>query len=317
MLGLSAVWAVLFVAALYPDTTFSYVATQRKGLSSVLLATSQINWLLPILLAVVILRFGRFMFSDGEIDPLWDSLAIGAVAYCFCILTLRMFSGYYMAPANLIALVYLARVAKAWLSKPTRLRVSIVAIALGCLLLHDAAYSSFLVIERKGMISTKSQLAKFLKSYVSTKKGDVIELYFPYAEGPPVMELSAYLRWKGFQLAGQSVRGPEAGPVLVVEGRADFSYNRCVEYANYTCIHADSAKAGALIVVMPDDDVPISGVDDIRRHAVSLLSVGGCGTWSRLVPWLRLLRTIHPQFWQHKLPEHWLRLDVLQETTGS
>jgi len=314
LLGLSIVWALLFVTAMYPGTTFSYVVTRQKSLSHVLLRYLHNDWLVPILLGVVIVRFKRFLFSRGEIDPLWDSLAVGALAYSFSILSLRMFALHYMAPANFIALIYLAYMSRAWLLKPTQMRVAIVAIALGGLLLHDVAYSTFRVTERKGTIAAKSQLAEFLKSYVSTNKGDAVELYFPYASRYSLMELTAYLRQKGFHLAGQSLGGPEVGPALVVTCGEVSSLNR--SYSDYRCVHADRAQAGALIVLLPDDPVPRDGVEDIRKHAVSLLSVGPSQTCTKLWPWFRLTWLIYPPLWLRIFPPHWLRLDVFQESLG-
>lgn len=313
MLALSAVYAVLFVAALVPNRTFSYVAEHARGLGPVLLAYLETDWLLPVLLGIVILRFGRLLLSGGDIDPMWDSLAVGSLAYFVCLLALRLYSSHYVAPVNLIAILYLARISREWLLKPTQLRVSIMAILVVCVLIHDAAYSTFRVVQRKGVIATNVALAGFLKARVLATKASVIEVYFPYTEGYRLMELSAYLHYKGLRLAGHGSGGPETGPALVIAGGQDFSGAECVGYASYACIHAEGAKHGDLIVVLADDAVPLGAVDAIREHSVSLLSVNACRACSRPGSWLRLLHTIYPRFWERPLPEHWLQLDVLEE----
>ena len=190
-----------------PHRNFSYINGLREPIVSVLLAYLQIDWLPLILLVVLVLRFGLFLFSNGRLDPMWDPLAVGALAYFFGVVSLRINSGYYMAPVDLFALLYLANMSLLWLSKASRLRIAVVAIVFSVVLLHDIAYSSFRMVERKGLITTKSQFADFLSSYLSAAKNRNIELFFPYSDGYRLMGLSSYLRYKGFPLRGQHVAG--------------------------------------------------------------------------------------------------------------
>jgi hypothetical protein len=310
MLGLSAIYVVFFLAALLPHKNFSYITEMREPLGSILLAYLQTDWLAVILLAVVIVRFARLLLSSGQLDPMWDSLAAGALAYFFGVLSLRIYSSYYMAPVDFIALLYLARLSLIWLSRPTRVRVSVVAFVFLCVLLHDAAYSSLRIVERKAVITTKSEFADFLKSYLPTVNSSTVELFFPYANGFRLMELSAYLRYKGFQLVGQGVTVPEVGPRLVVEGREKFANNLCVEYRDYGCFHEESAGAGALIVVLPDDDASMSDMESIAKDSTLLLSLKAPGISTR--QWFRLLHTVSPMFSRGQLPEHWLQLHVFK-----
>jgi hypothetical protein len=312
MLALSGIYTVLFLGALLPNRNFSYIAAHPSGLSSVFLDYLQIDWLLPILIGVLILRFGRLVFSGGEIDPLWDSLGVGCLAYFLCILGLKLYSGYYLAPTNFVAVLYLAYISKRWLSKPTKLRVAVVTAGVLCVLIHDMAYSSFRIIERKGVIIANSQFDQFLQSRMLGMKSGVVDVYFPFADGFRLMELSAYLRHKGIKLAGNDGTDSEAGPVVAFAGRQEFSGNRCVDYAKYACVHEDSAKPGALIVVLPDDEAVPARIDDIRQHSVPALSENACPACSRPGSWFRLLHTVSAGFWQRPLPEHWLQLDVFQ-----
>jgi hypothetical protein len=314
LLGVSGIYIVLFLLAMLPESSFSYVNTHQAGLGSVFWGYLQTAWLPFILVPVLVLRFGRFALYQAQLDPMWDCLGVGALACFLCLMALRMYSGYYTAPVDLIALLYLARVSLSWLSKPTRLRVSIVTAAFACLLVHSAAYSLFSVIESKSLIAIKSQLADFLKSYVATSGSKTVEVYFPYADGFPLMGLSSYLRYRGLRLAGQAATSSIPEPTLVIEGAATFPDNRCVGYKDYACLHRESAPDGALIVVLPDDKAPMAAVDEIGKHAVLLFSTetraarGGCGSW------LRLLHAISPHFSEGELPEHWLQLHVFKKT---
>jgi hypothetical protein len=311
MLAVSGIYAVLFLATMLPHTNVAYLAEHREPLSSVLLVYVQTDWLPLILLVVFIIRFQRFMFSGGELDPLWDSLAVGALGYFLVVIALGLVSGYFTAPVDLIALLYVARVSLAWLLKPTRVRVSIVAIAFTCVLLHNVAYSSFRMMERKNLIAIKTQFADFLRSYQSETA--TIELFFPYASRFHLMGISSYLRYRGFHLVGQAVTSNVAAPRVLIEGREEFSHGRCVDYRDYLCTHVDSPGDGALIVVLPEDNASMNDVENIGKDSVLLFSVRACEVCTRHRSWFGWLHTITPEFATGQLPEHWLQLHVFKK----
>lgn len=312
MLGVSAIYAVFFVIVMLPHRTLSYIHAIRVPFSAVIFAFLQIDWLPLLLLAVFLVRLQRFLVSRAALDALWDPLAVGALAYYFGVITLRINSGYYMAPVDLFALLYLARIVVGWLAKPGRVRVALVAVAITLVLVHDVAYSSVRTVERKGIIETKSQFADFLKNYLAAAKTNRVELYFPYTENYQLMGLASYLSYKGFQLEGQPVNGDTTQPRLVVESPRQFKDNRCVNYRDYACFHADEPGPGALIVMLPDDNISLSGVQKAEGGADSIFFAQGCATCRELHSWCRKLHAISAEFSIRQLPEHWLQLDVYQ-----
>ncbi len=312
MLAVSGIYVGLFLIAMSPHRNFSYIAEHRETLASVLFSSLQLDWLLWILLVVLLFRAGRSVLSSSRLDPMWDALGVGALAYFFGILALKLNSGYYNAPADFIALLYLASMSLVWLSKPSRGRIAVVAVLFVLILLHNVAYSTFRMVDRKNIIAMKSQLAEFLRGYQATATGDAVEVFFPFSGGYHLMGLSSYLKYQGFQLAGES-GGRNMGPRLVVEGREKFVDDRCVSYRDYPCIHADSAPAGALIVVLPDDDVSMKQVEEIGKGSALLFSTNACAPCSRTGSWFRLLHAISPDYSDRELPEHWLQLQVFKK----
>lgn len=312
MLGVSAIYLMFFLAAMLPHRSFSYIKGLREPMMSVLLAYLQIDWLPLILLVVLVLRFGLFLFSKGRLDPMWEPLAVGALAYFFGVVTLRINSGYYMAPVDLFALLYLANMALLWLSKASRLRMAVVAMVFLFVLLHDIAYSSFRMVERKGIITTKSQFADFLCGYLASAKGRNVELFFPYSDGYHLMGLSSYLRYRGFPLEGQPVGADKTAPRLVMASRESFDDSRCVNYRDYACIHADSPAPDALIVILPDDNISTHDVQLIAKDSDLVFSANACAGCSKPDSRFRSLHAISAEFSVKPLPEHWLRLDVYQ-----
>jgi hypothetical protein len=310
MLGVAAIYLMFFLIAMLPHRSFSYINGLREPLLSVLLAYLQIDWLPLILLIVLLVRLGLFLFSNGRLDPMWDPLAVGAAAYFFGVVSLRINSGYYMAPVDLFALLYLASMSLLWLSRASRLRISVVALVFLSVLIHDIAYSSFRMVERKGVITTKSQFAEFLRGYLAANGAGSVELFFPYADGYHLMGLSSYLRYKGLPLEGQRAAGGETAPRLVIASREEFDDSRCVNYRDYACTHTESPAPGALIVILPDDDVSLSDVQHLAKDSDLLFSANACAACTKRDSWFRSLHAISAEFSVKRLPEHWLQLDV-------
>jgi hypothetical protein len=311
LLAVCATYVAFYVVAMFPWGHSAYVAEHSQPIGSVLQTYLVIDWLPWILLAVFLLRLVRLLNRTGGLDTMWDSLAAAALAYFFIVVGLRLISGYYMAPVDLIASVYLARLAFAWLTAARKAHVALAVSALVCLLIHDAAYSSFRIIERKSMIMASRRFADFLQSYSRDATDSTIDLYFPYATGHQLATLSAYLRYRDLPLAETGLANGRPGPRLRIEGAGEFTGNRCMEYSAYTCVHADTPIRGALVVVMPDDFVRMSDVSKLARDSAMLLQLKTPGLVADN-SWLRLLYVVSPEFAATGLPEHWLQLDIFQ-----
>lgn len=313
LLAVCAVYVTFFLATMLPWGHSSYVAEHSQPIHSVILTYLAIDWVPWILLAVFLVRLVWWLNQRGRLDNIWDSLAAGALAYFFVILALRLISGYYLAPVDLIAFIYLARLVLVWRPTARSAHVALVATGVVCLLIHDAAYSSFRVIERKSMVIASRRFADFLQSYSHQAAGSSLDLYFPYATGHQLATLSAYLRYRGLPLAETRAANERAGPKIKIDGPGEFTGNRCMEYSAYVCFHLDSPNPGVLVVVMPDDFVRLNEVSKLARNSVVLFRLKApefVGDNS----WLRSFYIISPEFAATGLPEHWLQLDVFQAT---
>ncbi len=316
MLGLAAIYSVIFLAILSSSHQLSYVAALKQGLATTVFAYLRVDWLLLIFTLAVCVRAARIVFSGGRVDPLWDSLAVGAAAYYLSIIALRIYSAYYMAPPDFIALLYLARLAINALQENQKIVSYALATALLCVVVHRAVYSSFRVLERKSIITAKRQLSDFMKHYLAAGNQDTVELYFPYASGYRLMELSSYFKYKGLPLAGQQEKGGAPQPGIVIVGREHFENNRCVPYRDYTCLHSDHVPPGALIIIMPDDDVSIQDAEAVGKDNTRLWSAKQCSFCSGANPWLSALQGISAAHVWGPLPSHWLLLDVFRRPVG-
>jgi len=320
-LGMAAVYSVMFLAVVSSGHKLSYVGTLRQTFTATVFAYLQSDWLLIVFLAVCGSRAFRVFFFRDKVDPLWDSLAIGAGAYYLAIIGLRIYSPYYMAPADFIALLYVAHVAVSALVQKRRIVAYAVTAGFLAVVAHRALYSSFHMLERKDVISAKRQLADHLKQYLAGGNQGSVVLYFPYATGYRLMELSSYFRYKGLPLAGQQ-NNNAATVGLVIMGREHFDHNLCVPYRDYVCRHAETVPRGALIILMPDDDISVKDVEALGKDNIRLWSWRQCSFCSGENPWVEAVRGVSAVHPFGPVPSHWLLLDVFKrradkESVGS
>ena len=322
MLVLAAIYVVVFLTCL--GWSFLH-AEAHTPLSFVLWRQLKIDWLPIVLLTVFIVRLWLFKSSVIRFDAVWDALAAGALSYYLCIDALGLSKGYYTAPADFISILYCARMALLWMNRSagkSRVRaVLVTATVFMCVVIHDAAFASFRIVEHKSISSSKTEFATFLKDYTPTVRSGTLELFFPYSDGYNLMLISSYLRYKGFALEGwPSAQGEERlhlvikSPRWFASGRGVWgtSGNRCIVYREYACFHADKPSPDALIVVLPNDEASNADIEKISKSATPLLEWKLPNFFASYNPWFRLLSVDSDALHPDASPEHWLRLHVFR-----
>lgn len=246
---LSAVFLLLFAAVMFKHDRFVYLTSVRLTLGSTVLRYLKVDLLVFVFLAVFAFRMLRRLRDGGELDAFWDPLAAGAACYALALFGLRIFSGYYMAPVDAVAVLFLLKSVEA----PAR-AVSL-AVAAACLVMamQNLTYDFVFVTTRKNFIAGQVELAQFLKRYLEQSNNEPVKIFFPYAAGYDLMELSAFLDYKGLPLPdnaqGQRVQ-------VVFESPLRFPQNRCVDYRGDTCRHADLPGSNELIAELAADAIP-------------------------------------------------------------
>ena len=120
---------------------------------------------------VVICRV--YLIFCRRLQPLflWDGLACGAMAYYAGFFFLHMVSDYYLAPADVIAILYTGRlVFLSW--EKMRLRTKAAALSVFLVVFFQfAAQSAYRVWERKNLIIAKADIATLIQSRYDHAKG--------------------------------------------------------------------------------------------------------------------------------------------------
>lgn len=301
--------SIYAIVTLHPNLQYAEnMRSSTQGSSvSVALAYAKVDALLLIFVAALTTRLVVLARQRIPIDPFWDALAVGGALYMSAYIVLRIYSPYYMAPADFVAILYLS-----WLSGKIR-NGRLVYVLTSAVVLQSVANSSFILIERKNTIAAKIDLANFVETYVRDHGTQQTVLYFPNADGYKMMELSAFLGYKGIQMSTDEVTGSTEKAGVTFESPRTFPNNLCVDFRPRACFHADAPPSGALTVLLPDDaasqtDV-LAGAD--RRYN-ELLTRMPFGVSRLTLPILSRLHGSSLFFWDKQLPAHWLELHILQ-----
>lgn len=242
--------------------------------------------------------------------PLWDGLAFGGVACFTAYLYLGMFSAYYLAPVDIIAVLYVGRFAiLSWGQRGLGSKVAIMVL-LGAVLFQDVALSAFRVFERKNVIHGKAEMARVVKAQYQSGAGSAQRVFFPFASPYSVMEFASYLSYRGVPVEGVPVQSAGLNSVVLVS-RAVAKDGPCVEYEPLVCHAGSSPDPGDMVIVLPDDDASLAETTPYRSGGELLFSYEPCPRIPQwLYPLVGRLHVASNAFAQKKLPDRWLRASV-------
>jgi hypothetical protein len=310
-LALAVLFPVLFALVMFQQRSLIYVENRQLALSSAVLTYLKVDLVLFVFLTVVAVRVLRLLRGRSKLSSFWDPLAVGGALYALAVIGLRMFRGYYTAPVDAIAILFLLQCAHPWLSERKAVRTLIVVAVCFVTLVQNIAYASVRFITRKNVIASNVQLAEFLKGYIQGRSNGSVGIFFPYSNGYHLMELSAFLDYKGLPLVDDAPHGQGDRASLVVESPLSFPQNRCIDYKRYTCLHAEAPHGGDLIVELQEDDLPDGEVANGREQL--LFSYEPFLVSQKSLPFFEELKTITYPNRKH-LPNRWLQVRVYKRS---
>jgi len=312
-----SVLALLFLlyygAVMFPHLNFQYAVQARRSLAEVLFSYLKQDLLAWLLVATVISRVYRILRHKGAPLLLWDGLGLGGVVYFAAYLFLRMFSGYYLAPVDFIAVLYVGRLAiLSWGKTPQWGRVVAFSL-LSFVLIQDISLSAFRVFERKNVIHAKAEISRVVETQHGIAGGSVQRLFFPFASPYVVMEFTSYLSYRGVpmeEVAGgywgnRGIKDVEVvSPAIARDGL-------CITSRPFVCHAGSRPGKGDLVIVLPDDDASLAEVTAYREPGELLFSYA---PYPLMAPWMDVLvRRLHiasPLFAHRALPDRWLHASV-------
>lgn len=269
-LALCAVFVGVYFFAMRSATGESYaINAGRVGASLAAFDTYvQVDPLLIVLAVVVALRVVLVFTGKRAADPLWDSLAVGALIYVAAYIKLAMVRDYYTAPADFVAVIYLARVAYAELRSASIVVRAAVSLVVAVAFMQNLSTDAFAVLTRKEYVAASRQMVDALEQHAVSSRRDTVELFFPQVGGFQLMEFSAYLRYRGFRMLGDSTAREANRPVVVVKGPHRFPEDVCQPSQNFKCLYAVAPARGDLVAFLPGREVSSAAVEELGGRQV-------------------------------------------------
>ena len=258
-----------------------YTNELKLSLSQTALSYMKLDPLVWLLVACALGRTYLILRRKVAAAPLWDGLALGGLGCLAAYLYLGVSGPYYLAPVDLIAVLYVGRFTiLAWSRKGLRSRLAIVML-LGAVVLYGIALSAFWLFQRKNLIHAKAGIASVIEDRFPGPKAQ--RLFFPFASAYVVYEFAAYLNYRGIPVEGEMIESAEPNYMVMVT-RAVAKDGPCVHYASVICHAGDTPESGDLVIVMPDDDASRAEVVPYRNPEELVFS---SETYPRIPQWLR------------------------------
>jgi len=311
ILLVTAVFAALFAWMMFPRASLGYAEANRShartGVLSVLIAYLRVDILLVVLAVVVLVRIFKILRHPDLAEPLWDPLAFGALAYAAAYMVLQLYAPYYLAPVDLIGILYLGRL---FFSNPRRSHVA----ALLCLVVitQNLLGAVYHLVERKNIMQAKHRTAEFIKDTVKQEGYKPTRIYFPNAEGYQIMEFAAYLSYLGVNIGEKDGSADANNGSVIFESPRDFSRGSCVDFrSQIVCHHVPSPSPGELVAYLPDDPPPIDSPAISARPMSTLFQYVPFAVSTELRPMYSALRGFSLVFSDKPLPKNWLTARVV------
>jgi len=308
--SLGGLFLAHYFVVMFPHANMHYADNARLPLAELFIAYIKLDLLAFLFLIFALARIYMILRRRVAPSPLWDGLAIGGLAYLSAYFCLGIFSAYYLAPVDLIAVLYVGRfTVRSW-RQFNLVRKIAVASALCLVLFQNFSLSAFRLFEDKNFVHAKVGIASSVVANYMPAAAKPLRLFFPFATPYVLMEFASYLDYRG--LAAEGAPDGNAGKyavVLVSKGVA--VAGPCVPFRSIVCHPGREPVAGDLVVVLPDDDASVAQVSLYLHRGEPLFSYEPrprVPEW--LDPFVRRLHIASIAFPQKQLPDHWLRASV-------
>jgi hypothetical protein len=310
-LAFLGVWFfVYYLAAMFPNYSLDYADEFQLPLKQALASYLRLDLLVWTLVAVVLARIFQILRRKVVPALLWDGLGLAGVSCLAGYLILRMNSAYFLAPADIIAVLYLGRFTVLSMKNMGRV-TSLCALALFTLVvLQDFSLSAFRMYERKNVIHAKAEIGQVIKARYESDPQNVKRLFFPFAQPFPVLEFVSYLNYIGVPVE-EVPAGSVASSSVVIVGRVFQTVGPC-GYRTFVCHPGNRPDSGDLVVVLPDDFTRADELNSYRQEVAGpLFSYHARPSIPRwLFPYVNFLHVASPVFSQNQLPDFWLNASV-------
>ena len=308
--SLGLVFLLYYAAVMFRATGLEYARQARLPELTVLISYIEADLLAWLFVVVVIGRAYLIWKHRIRPSPFWEGLAYGGLAYFAGFLCLGMFSAYYLAPVDVIAVLYVGRcVILSWANQHWGIKIAMVIVFCG-VLIQNVSLSAFHEIKRKNLIHAKAEIASVIQEQYQLGAGTTPRLFFPFANRYVMVDFGAYLSYREVPVEGLESKSAGGTSVIMVSP-AMTKDGRFLDYRSIIGHAGHVPEPGDLVILMPDDYASLADVGPYLRGGNTIFSYEPRPQIPRW--WWLLMRQLHIIFppWENKPPtDHWLQASV-------
>ena len=259
--SLAGMFLVTYFVVMGVHANLNYDYEHREAMKDVVSRYFGLDLMAWVFVGVTLWRVYLILRRRVAPSVLWDGLALGGVCFFLGYLYLRLFSVYYLAPTDLIAVLYLGRlVVVSWKDMElwTRCATTMVALAI---VFQTLLVSSFVVFERKNTIRAKVEMASVIERQYRQVPERPIRLFFPFGKPYSIMEFAYYLSYRNIPLRD-----------MYLVARSVAKDSLCVNFSSLVCHAASRPSFGDLVIVFPDDEASFAEASTYREGVAFLFS---------------------------------------------
>jgi hypothetical protein len=269
--GLAVLFLLYYFAAMGLHPNMGYAVELRSSFLGRLVFYLRHDLLAWLLVVVVLGRIYLILRDRAASLPMWDGLALGGVVCFLAYLYIGIVSQWYLAPVDLIAVLYVGRFAVLSLEGIRPWRRAAVLIVVFIVVGQDVFFSAGFVFDEKNFIHARVEIARVIKVQYSSRAGTSLRLFFPFASPYSIMEFASYLSYRGMPMEGAEGEGAGLNDV-VLAGRAVGEDGPCVGYMTLRCHAASRPAPGDLVIVLPEDEASSAEASAYRAGGEPLFS---------------------------------------------
>jgi len=269
--SLAVLFLLFYFAVMGIHGNIGYARRFQQPLAEIELAYLRVDLLAWLFVAVVLGRIYLILCHRAAPLLLWDGLALGGVAYFLAYQVLRIFNAYYLAPADLIAVLYVGRfVLLSWEKMWSWSKVAALMLAF-TVVLQAVAVSTLVAFERKNVIHAKVEIASVVETRYRRSGKNALRLFFPFSNPYVIAEFGSYLNYRGVPVEGAVSESAEPNSVVLAT-RAVANDAPCVSWLGSRCHRASGPAPGDLVIVLPDDEASLAEASMYREWGELLFS---------------------------------------------
>ena len=262
---------VYYFAVIGIHQRFEYGVDRRQPLGEILLAYIRLDFLHCLFMFVVLGRIYLVLRHQAMASPLWDGLALGGVACFLAYQVLRLFSAKYLAPVDLIAVLYVGRfVVLSWGKMWSWSKVAALVLAF-TVVLQAVSVSTLAAFERKNAIHAKVEIASVVETRYRSGGETALRLFFPFSNPYVIAEFGSYLNYRGVPVEGAAGGAAEPHSVVLAT-KAVANDAPCVSWMGIRRHRASGPAPGDLVIVLPDDEASLVDASAYRAQGEQLFS---------------------------------------------